>query len=155
MATSPTSGPGSSGGGGLTAVYAAYHGSNANIANGAQGALPWSNRDDGTELFDRTTPESPAALAAGVYIVTVNVLATALTAAGSYQVSLGLDTIGVGIEVDADTGTSVNGNGIPTLTVSCAYYIPLNGLVEVKVTNFDGAAARNFRIAEATVIKLA
>lgn len=132
---------------------AQYAGSNVAINNGAAGVLTW-NSVFGTELFDRSTPSLPTALAAGIYAVSLAVSPSTITVGGYYIVALEMDVAGDDASVTTYSPGSIAADPTPNIAVACAYYLPVGGQVRVTVTNFDGSVARNFQLAQANAQRI-
>jgi hypothetical protein len=149
MGLSPSSSHGN-GGSQPPTTRAQYGGNDVAINNGAAGDLTW-NAFFGTDLFDRSTPSLPAALAAGIYAITAVVQPSAITVGGLYVATLEMDVAGDDASVAVPSAISTAAHGTPNVPVVCTYYLPLGGQVRVSVTNFDGSVARNFKLAQVNV----
>lgn len=126
----------------------------ATIGNGGSSLLSWQHLS-GSTLLDLTVPTIPKAVVDGVYAVTVNVFPSAMTVGGTYTLLLDLDQTGEDAQSLASSPPSVAGNQFPELSLTLVYHIPAGGAVNLTVFNNDGAAAIDFQISQASVVKLA
>lgn len=126
-------------------AQAVYTGASVLIGDGGADSLTWDTLASGTELLDRSAPGNPVFLAAGVYGVTVNVTGDALTAAG-----FAVARITAPQSSHAYTQSPVQG-----WSVSLVVSVAAGASLIAQVLNHDGAAARNFHIDSAVVVKLA
>lgn len=124
-------------------------GVNVNIADAASAALTWTITLGPDSLLDMAAPAAPVVITAGWYVVSVTVGVSALTAGGFADIDLVLDPAGDGwIAYGAMVGPTIRA----CLTTSA--HLDAGDALAVNVTNHDGAAARDFAISEASVLKL-
>lgn len=143
------------GGGALLTGHAWYDGGNVLIANGDVGSLTWNTLEGGTELLTRSAPGLPTVLAAGVYVVAVQVSSAAMTAGGSYEATLTLDVAGDFASVTETSAAASAAVPSPALSLCAAYYLDAGDSIRVRVGNLDGVAARNFALTSGIVQRLA
>lgn len=149
----------SGGGGGGSApiqTRSIYFGTNLLIDNGATDTLTWdSQQAGGSSLLDITTPAVPTAVAAGVYSVAVFVLAAApMTAGGWFQVRLELDFNGDDAELITTSPAATATLTQPEVALTLVYFLPVGGVVKLRVGNFDGVQNLNFFMSYGNVQRL-
>lgn len=124
-----------------------YQGGPVTIANGDNANLPWTVQQGGTGWLDRSTIAVPTFTAAGFYAITARVGGVGLTPGGDALVSL--------VQNGAVALCSVD-TLYPALgpTVVATFEAGLGDSIAVNVLNRDGAAARDFDLTHATVVRL-
>lgn len=137
--------------GGLRGEREQITGDPVTITDGSSDKLTWDTKDSGTELLDLTDPANPVAVADGIYAVTVEVNAAAITVGGFYTVTLALDTAGDDANVTVSSPPSTAAFGTPIVSVSLTYFIPAGGVLNVTVDSEDGASSVDYNITLASV----
>lgn len=131
-------------------VQAQYNGNNVNIGDGNTANLPWNPRLNGDDLLDLTDPLFPHAKVAGLWIVTAYLLPNSqLTLAGCYEGRLSL----AAHDAVQDSASKTANPNNPPLYVTCtaAAVLAVGDAVNIALTNYDGAVARDFGLARASV----
>jgi hypothetical protein len=126
-------------------------GNNVNIANAAGGTLTWDTAA-GTALMDLTDPTGPAFLAAGIFALAVQVTVSALTAGGYFVAQLTNDADAATVTAFSPAATAVL--TVPSVSLSLTRYFAFGTKLTLQVTNFDGAAARDFHIISVSVQRI-
>lgn len=149
-------GGGGGGGGSQPTTREQLGGNGVTIANNASGYLTWDSKNFGDDLLDLSTPAHPTAIAAGVYAVSVEVSAAAMSQFGCFLLQLVIDEDGDYGYVPAQSPTAPsNGVGIlPSLSVALTYYSPAGGKLAAIVQNKDGANPVDFVLSAAMVQRL-
>lgn len=140
--------------GGVTA-HEVVVGNNVAVANNVGAvALTWDTKQLGSDLLDLSVPALPTVVAGGVYAVSVYVQpGDAMTAGGSYSLSLELDANGDDVSLLAMAAMSV-GFPFPPTSISGTYLVPAGGAIRVSVNNQDGVQSIHFGIQWAVVQRL-
>jgi hypothetical protein len=141
-------------GGGSMPVQGTYSGNAVTIANGASENLTWDTLAAGTELLNRSVPDSPLFLAAGTYAVSCSIQVSDLTANGKAALNLEFNSL-------------VSAAYFPAYLVAPGVLMTITAVVVItdadlgfgpnpvlSVHNQDGAASRDFSIQNATIVKL-
>lgn len=141
------------GGGGLTVAQEIILGDNVSVANGDAGSLTWDTVAAGDEILDLTDPSLPVIATAGTYMFVAAINSETITAGGSYQAVLEDNTGAINSTQDSASSDVGNG-GVPTVTLTGIGLLEIGGSLSLNVTNHDGVAAVNFKILQATILKL-
>lgn len=132
---------------------AAYGGNDVAVTNAGGGRLTWDTLFNGTALLDRSVPDQPAIITAGVYAVSVIVAGTSLTVGGYFAANLELDWNGADQLVTGSSPLAIGGDTF--LTLGLTFAIPAGGVIVVGVTNRDGVSTRNFHLSTGYLQRLA
>lgn len=125
-----------------------YSGPAVTIGDGLFAQLPLDALDSGPALLDIAAPAAPTFAASGVYLVTGLALATApLTANGLAQFTVQIGSTGLGSSLVTEWA-------VFAMSVASVNEAAAGDALALPVTNFDGAAARDFFIADLAVAKL-
>lgn len=147
------------GDGGSQPTSNTYYGNPLLINNANAGNLPvnWPTAQ-GDAVLDLTTPAAPKFVAAGAYIVTIQLSPQdAMTPGGSYNATINFpdspltDLLPQG-QADAQISAA---NTNPAVTVTMPYLAAAGDSFSVSVTNLDGVQNINFGIGCVTVLKVA
>lgn len=128
-------------------------GAGALIGDGANALLPWSHVT-GDALVDLTNPLRPKVLTDGFYAIQVSVGGGAMTAGGLFTVELQADTAGITTAMTTDSRPASVTQPSPIAFVSNTRYMVAGRQFYCRVTNHDGAAARTFGFAAASVSRI-
>lgn len=154
MTLSPTSSRGS-GGSAAPETREELFGNAVSVANAASGALTWDTSIGPDSLLTLTVPSLPTVITAGVYAVTIDVVASvSMTADGYFEVFLHLDNTGFNQATRTDTRLATAAGPTPRLSLALAWYCPAGSQIRADVFNRDGAATRTFALDNASVQRL-
>jgi hypothetical protein len=126
------------------------------IANGGNARLAWDGQSYGPNvLLDRTDPTIPVITTAGIYaVLAVVVPGENMTAGGSFQVSLGLDTDDTDASAFIESPAATAGALTPNVSIGLTWYMPAEATIRLNVRNHDGVAERLFEVASAQVQRI-
>jgi hypothetical protein len=140
------------GGGGSMFVYeSGYYqqDSRTNIANGGSAYLPFEDLAGGDAVLSLTAPTAPTVVKAGLFIVSCEVYPNNLTAGGNFLITLLLDSTGTSVEMENASDAEAQ-----TCQLSNSWVMEAGDAISLQCFNGDGAAARDFHIANATVSRV-
>jgi hypothetical protein len=143
-------------GGGSTPVQATYEGQAVTIADGATANLTWDRLDSGADLLERTDPANPTFLAAGFYAVSVSVAVAAILTAGGIASAVlsGSPASNGGFNQFGSCPAEATRLGVGCMALVTVQHYDAGDSPSVGVTNSDGAAARDYQLQSAQVVKL-
>ena len=114
------------------------------------------DKDGGDDLLDLTDPANPVIVTSGTYAICLCMKASGpLTAAGSYEAGLYLDTGGANLGTVQDSAPSTANQSNPGVALSATLYMTAGTVITMYVTNNDGVASRDFSLQSAVVQRLA
>lgn len=128
-------------------------GSQVTIANADNGNLTWDNVSQGAVLLDRTVPDTPTFITAGIYSVTVYTqIAGTPTPGGSYRAFLIVDPDGLDMTVEATAPTpQASGDANPQVALSVVAYFAAGAAIQVQIHNYDGVQSNDYSLGQAII----